>query len=67
MQIEDEGIGFEPWAALATGAASGLSGMQERAALLGGRLTIESAPGDGACLIAELPLGNSSAEAKETR
>ena len=37
------------------GPTSGLSGMQERAVLLGGRLTIESVPGAGTCLTAELP------------
>ncbi len=35
----------------------GLSGMYERVGLLGGQLTIESAPGAGTCLTAELPLG----------
>ena len=35
----------------------GLSGMQERAALLGGTLTLRSAPGKGATVVLELPRG----------
>ncbi len=56
MQIEDHGIGFNPEVTLASRTSGGLSGMQERAVLLGGYLVIESVPGAGACLTAELPL-----------
>jgi signal transduction histidine kinase len=56
IQIEDQGAGFEPQLALAAGLSSGLSGMQERAVLLGGHLRIESTPGAGTRLTAELPL-----------
>jgi signal transduction histidine kinase len=56
VQIEDQGRGFNPQAALAASASSGVAGMRERARLLGGELMIESAPGAGACLTAELPL-----------
>jgi PAS domain S-box-containing protein len=56
VQIEDQGIGFDPEVALAAGTSTGLAGMRERAVLLGGKLTIESAPGAGTCLTAELPL-----------
>lgn len=55
LHIEDQGTGFEPEVRLASGASSGLTGMQERAALVGGHLTIESAPGTGARLRAEMP------------
>ncbi len=58
VQIEDRGAGFEPEAALAAGATTGLAGMHERAVLLGGQLTVESAPGVGTCVRAELPLGS---------
>jgi signal transduction histidine kinase len=34
----------------------GLVGMQERAALLGGTLQVQSAPGEGTTLRVELPL-----------
>ncbi len=56
VQIEDEGIGFDPEAEQTTSSSSGLSGMYERAALLNGQLTIESSPGSGTCLTAKLPL-----------
>lgn len=56
VQIEDRGVGFDPQAALAAGRSSGLDGMQERVALLGGQLIIESSPGGGTCLTAKLPL-----------
>jgi signal transduction histidine kinase len=55
-QVEDAGKGFHH-AALARDAAAGLTGMQERAQLLGGRLLVETAPGAGTRLTAELPLG----------
>ncbi|HEY2744931.1 MAG TPA: sensor histidine kinase [Polyangia bacterium] len=56
LQIADEGKGFEASAALAAANSTGLSGMRERAAALGGSLTIETASGAGTCLTAELPL-----------
>ena len=36
--------------------SSGLSGMRERAALLGGTLRVESGVGAGTCLTAEFPV-----------
>lgn len=56
--IQDRGAGFDPDAALANNQSNGLAGMRERATLLGGELTFESAPGAGTSLIAELPLGD---------
>lgn len=55
-QIEDQGAGFDPERVIAAGHSSGLAGMRERALLLGGQLTIESALGSGARITAELPL-----------
>jgi len=66
VQIEDKGRGFDAEAALAVANSSGLSGMRERAGLLGGRLTIESSRGDGTTLTAELPLPSKSVK-KELR
>jgi signal transduction histidine kinase len=52
--VEDDGAGF------AVGKvrehALGLVGMRERAQLLGGRLDVESSPGSGTTIVAELPL-----------
>ncbi|MCC6849118.1 MAG: PAS domain S-box protein [Deltaproteobacteria bacterium] len=53
VAIEDHGAGFDVEAELASATTSGLSGMRERAALLGGRLSIESRPGAGTCIRAE--------------
>jgi len=57
LRIEDQGRGFEPTITLDPEESSGLAGMYERAMLLGGRLRIESSPGAGTRIQAELPLG----------
>jgi signal transduction histidine kinase len=54
MVVEDDGGGFEPGDARDGGL--GLAGMRERVALVGGRLRVESAPGKGTTLAAEVPL-----------
>jgi signal transduction histidine kinase len=54
LRVEDGGRGFDPNAL--RGASSGLTGMRERALLLGGALTVDSAPGRGTRVIAGLPL-----------
>ena len=54
LRVEDRGVGFRPESAW-TEAASGLTGMRERARLVGGRFRIDSAPGAGTRLTAELP------------
>jgi nitrate/nitrite-specific signal transduction histidine kinase len=46
MEIQDDGIGFEPAEAGCQG-GYGLRTMEERAARLGGKLTVESRPGEG--------------------
>jgi PAS domain S-box-containing protein len=56
LQIEDQGAGFVPEAALSSATSSGLSGMHERTLLLGGDLQIESEPGKGSRLAVEFPL-----------
>jgi signal transduction histidine kinase len=57
--VEDDGCGFEA-DRLMRGETNerwlGLSGMRERAELLGGRLTVESAPGEGTTVFVEVPL-----------
>ena len=55
-QIEDFGVGFDAESALHRRRTNGLDGMRERAMLLGGSFTVESRPGIGTCLTAELPI-----------
>src|SRR6266545_4179964 len=52
LVIEDDGRGFDPTASRPSGprTAFGLAGMTERASLIGGGLTIRSAPGRGTVL-----------------
>jgi len=52
--VEDDGAGFDP--AHRRDDAFGLAGMGERAALLGGRLDIESSDGAGTTIAVEVPL-----------
>ena len=52
--IEDDGRGFDRGGG--TGQGLGLLGMGERLALLGGKLKIESGPGAGTTIVAEVPL-----------
>ena len=58
LLIQDEGCGFDPTAASSSEQDSyGILGMSERAALLGGKMRIISAPGSGTQVIVELPVG----------
>ena len=54
LKIEDWGVGFNPGEVAED--CFGLAGMRERARLLGGSITVESTPGQGTCIAAELPL-----------
>ncbi len=51
--VEDDGRGFDP---ATTDGGFGLVGMGERLALLGGRLRIESSPGAGTTIAADVPV-----------
>src|SRR5690349_16120720 len=53
--VEDQGQGFDP-AALRDGISAGITGMQERAHLVGGHLTLESSSGSGTRVVVVLPL-----------
>jgi signal transduction histidine kinase len=55
LSIEDHGAGFDASDESILNKSNGLAGMRERATLLGGRLTLESTPGLGTNLFAELP------------
>lgn len=56
LQIQDDGPGFVPQKQLQEFKTSGLTGMIERAELLGGELLVESAPEEGTCLTVDLPI-----------
>jgi len=53
LTVEDDGRGFAPAAGTR---GSGLLGMKERAALVGGTLTIDSEPGGGTTVVVRIPL-----------
>jgi signal transduction histidine kinase len=59
VRIDDEGVGFD-LTALPRQRTGGLDGMRERVELLSGDFTIESIPGEGTHIIADLPLTPSS-------
>jgi len=52
--VEDDGVGFDPGDAGTTRQGLGLSGMQERASLVGGTLQIESAAGKGTTILVRM-------------
>ncbi len=61
--IEDDGVGFDARRKLTADVTGiGLVGIRERAAALGGSLTIQTSPGQGARLFVELPLPPSPME-----
>jgi signal transduction histidine kinase len=62
--VEDQGRGFLP-DSVSSATSSGLVGMRERAVLLDGELTVESSPGGGTRLTAELPLSRGRTDGKE--
>jgi signal transduction histidine kinase len=64
VQVEDRGRGFDLETVLAASRSSGLAGMRERVVLLDGQLTIDSQPGDGTKITAEIPLGRPTGEEK---
>jgi signal transduction histidine kinase len=59
VTVSDNGMGFEMPTRIGDLARSGrlgLAGMQERAQLLGGTLSIDSKPGKGTLVVVEAPL-----------
>lgn len=57
--IEDDGIGFDTSVFRGSGHL-GLLGMQERAQTIGGTLVVESRPGGGTTVVAEVPYADSN-------
>ena len=55
LSIRDNGAGFKTESGVGKPASFGLTGMRERAALLGGALVVRSAPGKGTTVVLELP------------
>ena len=55
VEITDGGRGFDPGTAGAEGHI-GLAGMRERVEILGGTFSVQSAPGRGTVIQAELPM-----------
>lgn len=59
LDVRDDGRGFDPSHVRHGGARGrGLSGIRHRAEELGGRATVESAPGEGTTVSIALPLGD---------
>ncbi|HEX6208012.1 MAG TPA: histidine kinase, partial [Actinomycetota bacterium] len=57
LDVSDDGVGFDPWRVRRTG----LSGLSDRIAALGGTFAVTSRPGEGASLRAVLPIESSGA------
>ena len=65
VSVRDDGIGFDldlVRMSRARRPSLGLAGMQERAALLGGEVNIQSSPGQGTLVEASLPLQSEESE-----
>jgi PAS domain S-box-containing protein len=55
LVVEDDGVGFDA-GQMDAGRGFGLLGMQERAALVGATLQIESRPGEGTTILVRMPM-----------
>ena len=60
MEVQDDGKSFEVRGVLSTQRNKGLGllGMRERVEMVGGRFAVESSPGKGTTIRAEIPFGN---------
>jgi PAS domain S-box-containing protein len=63
--VEDDGVGFESADAAVSGHGFGLVAMQERAALIGANLEIESTPGNGTTVLVRMPVPAAAGEAAD--
>jgi signal transduction histidine kinase len=57
IEVRDDGVGFDPSERAIRSRRLGLTSMADRARALGGRLTIDSSPGSGTIIRAEVPVG----------
>ncbi len=64
MEVKDNGKSFEVRSVLSTKRNKGLGllGMRERVEMVGGRFAVESAPGKGTTIRAEIPFANGAGE-----
>jgi two-component system nitrate/nitrite sensor histidine kinase NarX len=53
--VADDGVGFDPEVTAGSQDGYGLFTMRDRAALLGGTVQVESAPGSGTTVMASVP------------
>ena len=67
--VRDNGAGFSADKAWSKPASFGLSGMRERAGLLGGSLAVRSAPGKGTQIVLDMPINHApvNSNAKDSR
>ena len=66
LDVRDDGVGFDPVTltpnGLSDGGGFGLRAMRERVEGLGGSLFVETSPGEGTAVVAELPVAPSENE-----
>lgn len=62
LVLEDNGCGFAMGSAQSRGGGLGLVSMQERAALIGGAIDIESEPGRGTTIFVSVPIASGGEE-----
>jgi signal transduction histidine kinase len=55
IEVQDDGVGFDPERAIWAGKSNGVTGMRERVHLLRGEFRIDSVPGEGAVIRARIP------------
>jgi two-component system sensor kinase len=63
IRVQDDGVGFDP--AQVDAKRFGLAGIRERARLLGGQVTLRTAPGEGTRLLVRLPRQSEGVEEAE--
>lgn len=65
--VQDDGRGFDPESAHQGRDRNGLVGMRERASLVGGRVTVTSAAGEGTTVRISVPLGDRASAGERLR
>jgi PAS domain S-box-containing protein len=66
LSIEDDGVGFESAQDATERATFGLRIMSQRAAEMGGRVTVHSNPGNGTRVVVEVPVSNKKRSSDES-